>query len=206
MAFNILRSKVSAQQNVDYLVRLNVPALCARRDMAYDCATKMLSKNLMELSKPKRLEEYEKIARLLDEAKEIAHMVSSCTVRKDYADTYEQYLTLLSDSLQAATSLLRHEVVLIKEEKEMAVFIGGEYINQARQVDKLFSQSEAEIFYNILELIKIAAKPILAYRNTTIKKFSSDDSERYKKAALQFEQLYCGACSCKEDSMPENNQ
>ncbi len=189
LGFNMLKSKPAAFKT-DYLVRLNVPAFCARRDMAYDSAIRMLGNNLSSLPKRDRLKRYATISRLLDEAKETAHMIVSSSGTGEYTDPYEQYLILLVDTLQAATSLLKHEIMLEDEEKEMGVFIGKNYLAQSKLTDKIFSQSEQDILLNIIELVKAAELPIGNFRKNSLKKFSEDELERYNKAGGEFSKLY----------------
>ncbi len=189
LRLNILKNK-SLTFKADYLVRLNIPAHSARRDMAYDNAISILCPDLMSLPKEERLSKYERVSSLLNEARETAHIISSCLVKKNYSDPYEQYLILLIDTIKAAASLLNHEIVLQSEKKEMEVFIGGDYASQAKMTDKIFCQSESDIFKNILELVKIANAPINNFRNNCIRKFNEDENERYRKASSEFSILY----------------
>lgn len=185
---NILKN-LSFSFRSDYIVGMNVPANSARRDAAYDTVVELLQEDVMSLGKNERLCKYTRVLELLGDARETAHLVSSDN-SKITSDLYEQYLNLLIDTVQAAASLLNHELVLQSEEKGMQGFIGNKYSSQSKQSDEIFSKSEGEIFKTIVELVKIAESPIKNLRASFIRKFNGEEDERYRKAKKEFCRMY----------------
>ena len=185
---NILKS-FSFSFKSDYLVGMNVPANSARRDAAYDTVVALLQEDIMPLGKEERLRKYTKALELLADARETAHLVSSDSSKKT-SDLYEQYLNLLIDTMQAAASLLNHELILQAEEKGMQGFIGNKYSSQSKQSDEIFSKSEGEIFKTIVELVRIAESPIRNLRAGFTRKFNEEEEERYRKAKKEFTRMY----------------
>lgn len=185
---NILKN-LSFSFKSDYLVGMNVPANSARRDAAYDTVVILLQEDIISLSKEERLSKYTRALELLGDARETAHLVSSDNSKKS-SDLYEQYLDLLIDTVQAAASLLNHELVLQAEEKGMQGFIGNKYSSQSKLSNEIFSKSEGEIFKTIVELVKIAEIPIKNLRASFIRKFNEEEDERYRKAKKEFCRMY----------------
>ncbi len=184
--------KSSSGAKKDYLVVMNIPAYSARRDVAYDLAVSLLVPEIMSFDKERRLGMYQSALRLLGDAMDATHAISGggAAFGGEAADPYEQYLILLTDTIQASSSMLNHELILQAEEKDLRYFIGGEFASQVKLTDQIFTKSESEIFNCICSLVKAAESAIRQFRDRGLRKFGEEDRERYEKAFREFQSVY----------------
>lgn len=186
--------KTRPDLSLDYLVIMNIPAMAARRDAAYDRAVNLLGLDLFSLAKESRNELYKIVLQLLDIAIEMTEAVlcSSDNPGEMENDPNIHYLLLLNDTIRAASSLLNHEIILFKEKKDLGNFIGGEFSDQVKSTDLIFLDSETDILKCIKDLIKVAAPAIDRYRAKCVKKLYKDDVDRYNRSLKEFQGVYSG--------------
>lgn len=178
------------KQHQEPLIFMNVPAIMARRDSAYDRAIHLLCEHIFTLKERERRDIYEAVLKLLGVAIDATQAIVIGTREKIEADPILQYLRILFDTVNAAFALVKHEMVLFKDEKSMASFIGNKITSQFITAEEIFSNSEMNIFHSINDLIDIAESAIARNREFRKKSFSKSDLKRYNKALAEFGMLY----------------
>ncbi len=176
------------------LARINRAPLMARRDAAYDRAVALLRVPLFSYPEEVRSELYEAVLKLLYIAGNTGRALNE-SYESDgdkIPDPVNQYLILLIDTVRAAMTLVDHELIMFKEEKELSSFIGSDITTQIRSADEVFSNSELNIYQCITELIELADKSIVRNREIGKRDFAKEDIERYNKALKEYTDLYSG--------------
>lgn len=179
-----------SHQSEHNLAMMNVPALMARRDAAYDRAVELLEQNIFSHSEEERRIVYEGVLELLNVCIENTKAIINPAKNKDTLGAMLQYLVLLNDTVRSANVLVKHELIMLREERDISMFIGKKAQSQFRAADKIFSNSEMNIFHSITELIDIAASAIKRYRAVRLRAFDKSNLDRYKKALTEFNLLY----------------
>jgi hypothetical protein len=123
-----------------------------------------------------------------ESTKQIVNAVKS--TKNSEGEAIMQYLTLLSDTVTAASSMVKHEITLFKDEHTISDFIGRDLSKQFRSTDEIFSNSEMNIYHCITELADIAEPTIQKYREYMKKSFSNNNLNRYMKAQSEFQAFY----------------
>ena len=178
--------------SLHHLAMMNVPAMMARRDAAYARVVHLLREHLFGFTEKNRCQIYDGVLELLDVAIDITDTIIpvSKSQKKDQPNAILQYLVLLKDTVNAAAGLVRHEIILYKEEHDLSNFIGSEIANQFQSADEVFSDSEMNIFRCISELVEIAEPAMNRARENRKRSFSKNDLDRYNKALEEFQGLY----------------
>lgn len=181
-----------SQQQPDPLISMNIPPSMARRDSAYDRAAVLLREHIFSLPEKQRSEVYISVLKLLEIAIEATKTISISTSTKNNVnhDPILQYLLILSDTVNAASALVRHELALFKDEKSLISFLGNEFTNQFISAEEIFSNSEMNIFHSINDLLDIAEPAILNNREYQKRSFTKNELKRYNKAHAEFKLLY----------------
>lgn len=174
----------------DNLALMNVPALMGRRDAAYDRAVELLEQNIFSYSEEERIIIYDGIMALLKVAIDNTKAILMPSTKKDNMGAMLQYLNLLNDSVLSASVLAKHELILFEDERDISSFIGKKVQSQFRSTDKIFSNSEMNIFHSISELIEIASPAVKKYRQFRKRSFSKTNLDRYNKSFKEFYTLY----------------
>jgi hypothetical protein len=178
---------------LDHLVSMNYPPMMARRDAAYDRASKILHDNIFSHTEPERLFLYSAIIKLLDDAMDNTRIILAPVKRGLKTPDREpllDYLKLLRDTVSAACTLVSHELLLSENEREMGAFLGSQILEQFHASDEIFSDSEMNIYHCVIELIDSAEPAIMRYREHRKRAFDKGDLDRYSKAFSEFETLY----------------
>ena len=178
----------------DHLTYMNIPALVARQDAAYEKAVALLGGDLFSMSEQSRCEIYGSVLKLLDIALQSSFAIPSLPHQQEkgerQSNPIHQYLMLLKDTVQAAYALVTHEMILFQEEKQLSDFIGNEVSTQFRSTDEIFSDSEMNISHCVNDLIEMAQPAIARHKERTQKAFQKSDIERYEKSFKEFSALY----------------
>lgn len=191
MIFSLGNKNPAPQEKVDTLAHLNVPALIGRIDAAYDQAISIFSNNVFSKNQEERKNIYKTTLKLLDIALGARHSLSFFPSHYEGTkDPLAQYLLLLKDTIQAAHTLITHEMIIFQEEKQLSNFIGSEISSQLKSVDEIFTNSELGICQSTTELIQKAAPAINRYRERILKDFNQDELIRYKKSFNEFISIY----------------
>lgn len=190
MLFSRGSKKTIQKKNVNFLTTMNIPTITARLNAAYDQAIETFYKNTLPGNHEERNSTYKSVLTLLEITVSARQEMRNASEIRDQRDLFSQYLLLLRDTIQAASSLLVHEIMLSQEEEHLSSFLGNEISSQFKTADKIFNDSELNIIQATTELIKIATPVIIKNREKTIKNFSSEDLERYQKAFKEFTDLY----------------
>ena len=103
------------------------------------------------------------------------------TNNKELKDPITQYLLLLKDTIKAAHSIVAHEIILFREEKQLSSLIGPDLSYQIRSSDEIFANSELNIYHCASDLIEMASHALIRLREKNKKAFSHEDHLRYKK-------------------------
>lgn len=178
--------------SLNHLVIMNTPVLMARRDAAYKRASLLLREHLFSYTEEGRHQIYVSVLELLNIAEDMTREIIS-PLRGHNSGAKGpmlQYLKLLNDTVQAAATLVKHELVLFQDEKDLTSFLGKDISNQFRSTDEIFSNSEMSIYHCIIELSEIAEPAIERYRDMRKRSFAKNDLNRYKKAFSEFSALY----------------
>ncbi|HJO95464.1 MAG TPA: hypothetical protein QF753_18850 [Victivallales bacterium] len=188
----LIRNKKSGSKSKNsYLSEMNMPALIARHNAAYDQAIYLFNDNMFSKSEEERSEIYKIILKLLDIAIEARRSLPQLSdLKKELQDPITQYLLLLKDTIQAAYALVTHEMILFQEEKQLSNFIGSEISTQFRSTDEIFANSELNICHSTTELIEMAESAINRHRERILKSFLHEDRHRYNKSFNEFTKLY----------------
>ncbi len=177
-------------QNV---VSMNVPALLARRISAYNRAVDLLNTNIFSLNQKSRVGIYDAILHLLDDAIKSTQDIiyPSKKINEDEnTSPILMYFQLLYDTINAAYSLAKHEIVLHKDEKELTGFMGKDITSQIQSTDAIFLESERHVHSAAIGLITASETSIKKYSNRRIKHLSSENLVRFQKATSEFRKLY----------------
>jgi len=174
------------------LVEMNKAPLLARRDAAYDRAVYLLRQPLFSFAEEDRSQIYKNVLALLAVSLESGQALSAHyeSHGKELIDPVNQYMVLATDTVQAAYALVKHEVIMFKEEKELSSFIGSDATSQIRSTDEIFSNSEMNIYHCITELVEMADPAIRKYRDFNRKGLQKEDLSRYDKAFEEYNKIY----------------
>ncbi len=172
------------------LININTPPLLARRFSAYNRTIELISEDIFSYSKNKRIHKYIAILKLLNDAINASQLIFHKGKNKDYLHSYTNYLKLLRDIIQASSSLIRHDIVLKKEEKGLSNFIGKEIAKPLQSTDEIFKSSEKEIYESILELTRASKNAIFKYEKAMKTNFNKKELERYDKAYNKSKERY----------------
>lgn len=187
------------------LARMNMPALAAKQDAAYDRAVTLIRANVFAGEEAWRSLVYEAVLKLLEIAiqaqRNIVMPLRASDPSPAAPDPILQYALLLKDTIQAAYALVTHEMILFKEEKQLSSFIGSGIASQFRSTDEIFANSEMNIFHSVRDLIEMAGPAISRHRERTKRAFSAADMERYKKAFMEYTALFA---EYAPEARPEN--
>ncbi|MEI6056159.1 MAG: hypothetical protein WCR55_08895 [Lentisphaerota bacterium] len=190
MLFSLGSKKTIHKESINFLTIMNVPTITARQNAAYDQAVATFYANTFSGNHEARSFIYKSVLTLLEITISARKELSNSPEIRGKKDPFFQYLLLLRDTIQAASSLVTHEIMLSKEEEHLSSFIGNEISDQFKSADRIFTDSELNIIRTTTELIKLATPVIIRNREKTIKNFSSEDSGRYQKAFIEFSDLY----------------
>jgi len=180
----------SDDNNNHNLALMNVPALMGRRDAAYDRTIELLEQNIFSHREEERIIIYDGIMDLLKVAIDNTKSILTPSDEKETIGAMLQYLNVLNDSVLSASVLAKHELILFEDERDISSFIGKKVQSQFRSADKIFSNSEMNIFHSIAELIEIAMPAIKRYRQFRKRTFSKTNLDRYNKAFKEFYTVY----------------
>lgn len=183
----------SGERKKNFLVTMNIPAMMARRDAAYDVSKYLIRDHLFSYPEEGRSEIYEYVLKLLDVAIENTAMMTGSKGESSFDESSHavlQYLRILKDTVKAAATLVKHELIMFEDESKLAEFMGSDISNQFRSTDEIFSNSEMNIYHCISELVDIAEPTMNKYREYWKKSFQKTDLNRYRKAFAEFESLY----------------
>ncbi len=180
-----------------HIVDMNTPALVARREAAYERIVALLHTQLLNHSEVGRILIYSSVLELLsvtiDATKYIYPMSKTKKISREKLDENNpmlRFLKLLRDTVKASYSLVKHEIILSKNEKNLSEFLGEELSMPIKSTDQIFSESEKNIYYAIVDIITVANKAITKYTKARIKTFSKQDKGKYNKAYIEFKRLY----------------
>jgi hypothetical protein len=174
----------------DCLVMMNVPALMARRDSAYEWAAYLI-KYLLNVPLEKRVDLYDAILELLDSS------IDSCdsiilmenVPGKESLDFMNKYLIMLRDVVKAANVLVSYENSFIEDQiKKDKINTVSE--SEIRVIGENFRNCELSIYKSIVAQIEIAEPYIKKYREAHIKTLPKDSQLRYAKSFQEFEKNY----------------
>lgn len=201
-------SKTDSGKAHNHLVTMNNPAMMARRDTAYDRAVDLLRDRLFSHDEAERRIIYDAVIKLLDTAIE----QSGAIVRIDeqsHGDRLLRYLLLLRDTVRSASTMVRHELVLFDDERELSGFLGQGISSQLQSAEEVFSDSEVSIHRCALDFIDTAEPTVNRYRESAKKLFPKAERERYYKSFAEFRALYSIFGQVKptpqDDSSEEND-
>jgi hypothetical protein len=185
------------------LISMNIAPIMGRRDAAYDRAVHLLRDHLFSYSEEGRSQIYTSVIELLNISIEMSKLIAGSTkTRKDnILGPFIQYLQLLNDTVKASASMVRHEIILFAEERDLSDFLGREISSQFRSTDEIFSNSEMSIYQCISELVDIADPAILRYREFRRKSFSKNNLTRYEKSLSEYSRVYT-----EKDKLPEKEK
>lgn len=190
MLFSLGSKKTAHKENINFLTIMNIPTITARQNAAYDQAVATFYRNKFSGNHEERSLIYKSTLTLLEITISARKELSNSPEIRGKKDLFFQYLLLLRDTIQAASSLLTHEIMLSKEEEHISSFIGNQVSGQFKSADRIFTDSEINITHTTTELIKLATPVIIRNREKTIKNFSAEDLGRYHKALSEFTDLY----------------
>jgi hypothetical protein len=187
MTFGVAPARMITE---DCLVMMNVPALMARRDSAYEWAAYLI-KYLLNVSLEKRLDLYDAILELLDSS------IDSCdsiilmenVPGRESLDFMNKYLIMLRDVVKAASILVSYENSFIEDQfkKDSANIVEEPEI---RLMGDNFRNCELNIYKSIVVQVEIAEPYIRKYRESHIRTLSKDSRVRYDKSFQEFERNY----------------
>jgi hypothetical protein len=181
------------RHNSDYLVVMNIPPLMGRRDAAYDHSEKILLQNLTGFNEHERKDAYLQAIHTLETAIYDTQKIVSALYHDNKSGkeaNFLRFLFVLKNTVQAASELVEHELVLFNMGDKLNEFIGGDISGQLHKTDEIFSQSENNIAKCVTQLISISSGQIKHYRDYTRRSFSRRDLERYEKSFNAFSLTY----------------
>ncbi len=167
------------------LVEMNVSVFTARRDAAHQRVIHILRREMMTQTKKDRRKLYLLCGMVLDEA-------IMCTRRSQLQtdSAVMHYLELLRDTVNAEEALVRHEIRLNRESREISGMLNQYVVTQLQSAKDAFSEGETNILDCIEDLLKFG-DPILT--QDTEEKFqgwNEDDRRRYDLALEEYTRYY----------------
>lgn len=190
MLFSLGNKKVVHKENINFLTIMNIPTITARQNAAYDQAIATFYRNKFSGNQEEKSLIYKSSLTLLEITISARKELSNSPEIRGKKDLFFQYLLLLRDTIQTASSLLTHEIMLSEEEEHLSSFIGNQISDQFKSANRIFADSEINITHTSAELIKLATPVIIRNREKTIKNFSPEDLGRYQRAFREFTELY----------------
>jgi len=190
-------------RETNYLNVMNLPALMAKRDAAYDRAVQILKSDLFSLSEEKRHYIYEVITQLLSIAIEsTTQTMTGKEGRNSETDGILKYLFMLNARVMLAASMASHELTLYEEEISISNFFGSEIVPHLRATDTLYSNFEMEIYHSITEFIERAEPAVKKYRTYIKRSISKNNLNRYVKAFNEYMGLYVAMGAMQDKPEP----
>ena len=179
----------------DPLITMNFPAYLAKRNAAYDRVIHLLRGQIFSLTEEKRNDLYYEVIKLVAITIDCTHYIASVLgpqnkFGKNEMGPIQEFLLLLHETVSAAHGLVKHELLLFKDEKMLSDFIGYDISQQFQSIDEIFSSSEMNVYQSIQELIDLAEPSIRRHRDNQKKTLSKNDLNRYNKSLAEFTTLY----------------
>jgi hypothetical protein len=174
----------------DCLVMMNVPALMAQRDSAYEWAAYLI-KYLFNVPLEKRFDLYDAILELLDSSIDSCDSIILLENAPGRESIYfmTKYLIMLRDLVKAASVLISYENSFIEDQlkKNNADAVSE---TEIRLIGENFRNCELSIYKSIVAQVEIAEPYIRKYREAHIKTLPKDSLARYEKSFQEYEKNY----------------
>ena len=167
------------------LVEMNVAVFTARRNAAHRCVIDILRREMLTKQKKDRRKLYLLCGMLLDEA-------LMCTRRSQLQidSAVMHYLELLRDTINAIEALVRHEIKLGQESRELSGMLNQYVMTQLQSANDVFSDGEMNILDCIEDLLKFGDPILVKDSQERIAGFSEDDRRRYDLALREYSEYY----------------
>ncbi len=167
------------------LVEMNIAVFTARRNAAHQCVIDILRRKMLTRQKKTRRKLYLLCGILLDEA-------IMCTRRSQLqtSSAVMHYLQLLRDTINAVEALIRHEMKLNQESRELAGVLNQYVVTQMQSANDVFSGGEMNILDCIEDLLKFGDPIIAQDSEDRIEKLTEDDRRRYDLALREYTEYY----------------
>ena len=167
------------------LVEMNQSVFTARRDIAHERVVTLLRERLHPASREERAACYRLCGRLIEDA---LMATRRSQIQRD--SPLIHYLRLLKETLQAQLALINHELMLVREARELSRLLGEKIIAELQTASDRFSTSERNILEAIGDLLKFGAPILTKDTGERLETFSDDDRRRYEVAREEFRQFY----------------
>lgn len=167
------------------LVEMNAAVFTARRNAAYKRVVEIMLHEIRDKSKKERRKLYLLCGMLLNEA-------IMCTRRSQLQSDSPvmHFLELLKDTINAQEALLRHELKLNQESRELSGMLNQYVVNQMQTGNAEHSEGEKNMLDCIEDLFNFG-DPILAQdTNERRSGFRDEDSDRYDLATNEYSVYY----------------
>ncbi len=167
------------------LVEMNIAVFTARRNAAHQCVIDILRREMLNRPKDGRRKLYLLCAMLLEEA-------IMCTRRSQLQvdSAVMHYLALLRDTINAVEALVRHEMKLNQESKELSGMLNQYVMTQLQSADDVFSDGEMNILDCIEDLLKFGAPILVKDSQERFEGLDEDDQRRYDLALREYTEYY----------------
>ena len=183
----------SEAPRIDPLTLINIPPTMARRDAAYDRASKLLRDNLFARGDRERNIIYKDSLELLDIAIESSSFIQAPVKRGVKSLDKEQllvYLKMLRKSVCIAQSLAEQQMQIASGERDLCAFLGSQASGQFHSADEIYADSEMNVYHSIVEFLEAAEPALLRNREQCKRAFEKTELDRYAKSLCESETFY----------------
>ncbi len=174
----------------DSLAVINTPALLGKRDALYEKAICSLKREIASLEPGARSARYEEtlfsLVSGIETGRQIFFGDGFKNKEKHLDSPLDHYMLLLADTVQTALTLCNHQIIFKLEKAAISDFIGRKAVEQMKDEDTAFAESESKVFDCAKRLVEKAEASIKNHQELLKKSMSKEDETRYKKAFIQF--------------------
>lgn len=179
-----------------HLALMNIPHWLAKRDAAYEGAVYLVKNNLVSKAEEQRQYTYTRILALLNLASKAHYRVQASLVEndkqpKDQVDYIGEYFKLLTNLVNAASSLLDVDIIMSSEaDNSISSFVGQQGAENLNVISLTCMEDEKKLHESIMNLILTVEKLFKKEDNRSKKTLSKIDRNRYDEAFEELQNIY----------------
>ena len=185
MLWHLTRGNAKSPNQIDYLVKMNLPPLLGRRNAIFSQAARLLKGDLFAIPDLERQTILNSCVNLLDEAINNTEAIIMTLSNADTAareHPLHTFFVLVRDLVESAAKLTTFGDSLEKDNRAMIKFFGSDFNKSLNKSQTTFASCELHIVSIAQQMIKDAEKPIKRYWQYTIGSFNQHSAQRYQHA------------------------
>jgi len=167
---------------------LNRPVHLARRDIAFEKAIDLISRQQLNFGEEMEIDTYEEVLFLLRTARQHARFAIRNVGRNSHDEQFSRFINLLAGNIKAVLSMINLKGMVEGSNKSSFNFIGVNAASAGLQAEE-YQRRANDIVRSLQNTLKLAEEPFEKLKTENRASFSEEEALRYEKARGHFEQL-----------------